>query len=87
MGVRAGEPLTPDEAQRLLNKLERAASMEACWSCECLQGFITQLELDAAEDSKPFLETYEVRHERLHGCLGCRPCAPADLYAEYLKMR
>jgi hypothetical protein len=87
MGVRAGKPLTPDEAKRLLDKLERVAEMEACWSCECLQGFITQLELDAADDFKPFLETYEVRHERLHGCLGCRPCAPADLYAEYLKMR
>ena len=85
MGVRAGKPLTPDEAKRLLDKLERAAELEACWSCECLQGFITQLELDAAEDIKSFLETYEVRHERLHGCLGCRPCPPGDLFTEYLQ--
>jgi len=87
MGVRAGKPLTPEEAQRLLNELERAAEREACWSCRCLQRFITQLELDAAEDSKPFLETYEVRRERLHGCLGCHPCPPADLYTQYLEKR
>ena len=79
--------MTPEEAQRLLNELERAAEREACWSCQCLQGFITQLELDAAEDSKPFLETYEVRRERLHGCLGCHPCPPAELYTQYLEKR
>jgi hypothetical protein len=77
----------PAEAQRLLSRLEQAAEREACWSCECLQEFITQLELDAAKDTKPFLEVYEVRRERLHGCLGCRPCPPAELYTQYLNAR
>lgn len=30
MGVCAGKPLTPDEAQRLLEKLEWVAELEAC---------------------------------------------------------
>ena len=87
MGVRAGKPLTPEKAKTVLEKLEQAAELEACWSCECLQGVITQLELDAAENMRPFLEIYEVRREKLHGCLGCRPCPPADLFSEYCRQR
>ena len=85
MTTRAGKPLSLGEARLLLDRLEQAATLEACWRCECLQGFITQLELDAASDVKSLLQQYEVRKERVHGCLGCQPCAPADVFSQYLR--
>ena len=83
MNADATNRLTVGEARTLLQQLELAAEKEACWSCECLQGFITQLELDAAGDAKSLLEIYEVRPEKLHGYLGCEPCPPAQLFTEY----
>ena len=84
MGTKTGKPLTPGQAKRWLRQLEEAAAREACWSCECVQAFITQLELDATDTARLDLEPYEVRREKLHGCLGCRPCPPADLFNSYL---
>ncbi len=83
MSADATNRLTTGEARTWLQQLEQAAEKEACWSCECLQGFITELELDAAGDAKSLLEMYEVRPEKLHGYLGCEPCPPAQLFAEY----
>lgn len=87
MGAGAGKGLPARQVKQLIVRLEGAAEQEACWSCECLQGFITQLELDAAADAKGLLEMYEVRREKLHGCLGCDPCPPGDLFAEYQARR
>jgi len=85
MGTSAGKSLTAVQVQGLLRQLEQAATQEACWSCECLQGYITQLESDAVEEARSLLETYEVRPERLHGCLGCEPCPPGDVFTAHLK--
>ena len=87
MSASAGKSLTAGQVRKLMGQLELAATREACWSCECLQGFITQIELNAPADAKLLLETYEVRPERLHGCLGCEPCPPAEAFAAYLKAR
>lgn len=80
-----GKPLLLEEARALLDRLEQAVVREACWSCESLQGFIAQLELDASEDVKSLLQTYEVRPQTLHRCLGCVPCEPAEVFARYAK--
>lgn len=87
MSASTGKLLTAGQVRKLLGQLELAATREACWSCECLQGFITQVELDAVEEGKLLLETYEVRPERLHGCLGCQLCPPAEVFAAHLKTR
>jgi hypothetical protein len=87
MGVGAGKPLPARDVEALIARLEGAAEQEACWSCERLQGFITQLEMDAAADGRVLLEMYEVRQEKLHGCLGCQPCPPGDLFAAYQARR
>ena len=87
MSTSAGKSLSAEQVRKLLGHLELAATREACWSCECLQGIISQLELDAASEAKLLLETYEVRPERLHGCLGCDPCPPADVFAHHMRSR
>lgn len=87
MSTSAGKSLTAGQVRKLLGQLELAATREACWSCEGLQAIIRQLELDSAAEARFLLETYEVRPERLHGCLGCEPCPPAEVFAAHLKMR
>ena len=87
MGTSAPKSLTVGQVRKLLGQLELAATREACWSCECLQGFIAQLELDASEEAKPLLEVYEVRPERFHGNLGCQPCPPEEVFASHARGR
>jgi len=87
MSTSAGKSLTAGQVRKLLGRLELAATRETCWSCERLQGIVAQLELGAASEAKLLLETYEVRPEHLHGCLGCDPCPPADVFAAHLKAR
>jgi hypothetical protein len=85
MKTHVEKPLVAGQVRKLLAQLELAATREACWSCECLQGLIAHLETDAAEEAKELLELYEVRPERMHGCLGCQPCPPADLFAAHME--
>ncbi len=85
MKTRAEKSLTAGEIRKLLARLELAATREACWSCECLQELVSDLKLDAVEEAKSLLELYEVRPERMHGCLGCQPCPPAELFASRVR--
>jgi hypothetical protein len=78
------ERLAREEIEGLLERLERTAPSRECGTCECLQGFIAQLTLDAADDARPLLEGYKVDASHMHGCLGCEPCPPAEIFAEYL---
>jgi len=87
MGAGTDHSLTAGQARKLLTQLEQSAPREACWSCECLQGFLTQLEPDATNDARLLLGDYKVRPERLHGCLGCEPCPPAEVFADHLRNR
>ena len=87
MSTSAQKSLTTGQVRKLLGQLELAATREACWSCEGLQAIIRQVELDSTMEAKSLLETYEVRPERLHGCLGCEPCPPAEVFAAHLKSR
>ncbi len=79
--------LAVDDVRSLLEKLRRSAIREECWSCDCFQGFITQLELDAADDVKNLTDCMKVTHDEMHGCLGCDPCPPAVVFAEYLSRK
>jgi len=76
--------LTKEEVEALLERLKEEELREECWHCECLQGFIAQLELDAADDAKPLLSKYKVAPRKIRACSGCEPCPPANIFAEYL---
>lgn len=79
--------LTRAEVEAFLAQLRKEMPRPECWSCECVQGFLAQLEFDAAEETKPLLAEYRTTAQQTHGCLGCEPCPPADAYAEYLLQR
>ena len=76
--------LAAEQAKRLLEELKRAVAKEDCWSCDCLQGFIAQLVLDAVEGVTKLTGPLRVPTAGMHGCLGCDPCPPAAAYAAYL---
>jgi hypothetical protein len=84
MAGRDNRRLTKEQVQALLTQLEEQVGRPECWSCECLQGFIAQLELDAADDAKPLLARYKKVHGEVQPCRGCEPCPPAEIFAAYL---
>lgn len=72
------------EIAALLAKLHEEMPHSECGTCECAQGFLSQLELDAVDDAKPLLAQYRTPAKRAHRCLGCEPCPSAAMFAEYL---
>ena len=72
-----------DHAERLLNEAVKSIQQDECLTCDCFVGFIVQLELDCEEDISSLTEKYKIKKEDMHGCLGCNPCPPAEIYAKY----
>ena len=68
-------------------KIKEAAIKEKCWTCDCLQGFVTQLMIDAEKNGEETAELKKLLTDprRLHSCLGCTPCPPGALFAAYVK--
>ncbi len=79
--------LTAKEVKALLVRLKESVEKEECWSCDCLQGLITQIELDATEDVTHLTAPFVVDKENMHPCLGCDPCPPGALFADYIRCR
>ncbi len=77
--------LSRTQVQAVLERLQRVVRHDPCWSCDCLQGLLTQLELDAGEDVTDLTARLKVPRDRMHGCLGCDPCPPGAVYADYLR--
>ena len=77
--------LTRDEINTLVENLARAFQHDECGTCDCFQGFLTQLELDHGEGASDITRKYKPAGKRMHGCLGCDPCPPGAAFAEYLR--
>jgi len=73
-----------DEIQILLQGADDAFSHRECNTCECLLGYIAQLRIDTDSASRDLFIPYKVDRASIHRCLGCDPCPPGDLYAEYM---
>ena len=79
--------LTREQVARTLDRLTKSVVKDACWTCDCFQGLVTQLELDAAEDVSALTGPLKAAHEDMHACLGCDPCPPGAVYADYQRCR
>lgn len=77
--------LTRVEVEQAVNQLEGALPLEECLQCDCFHGYLTQLEMDAVEDVSDLTGRFRVSREEMHGCLGCDPCPPGSLFADYLR--
>ena len=77
--------LNREPVRSTLQGLEASLPYAACRTCECLQGFLTQLGLDADEDAGAPIRPWLAERGQVHGCLGCDPCPPGDRFAAYLR--
>lgn len=77
--------LNRDELQFMLHEAEDSFphGMD-CNLCECFLGYIAQLRVDSDPADKDLFIPYKVDRKDMHHCLGCDPCPPGDLYAEYM---
>ena len=74
--------------------LQPFLGVDKCVDCECLQAGLTEivmaLEALPAEPVRDKLLT-TIRHaldlSKLHGCLGCEPCEPADILVAFYQAR
>lgn len=80
-------PLSLDTVKELISKAEAAFRHQECATCECYLGYIAQLEIDSDPEGRAFLENYIPPREQQHACLGCDPCSPGILYANYLRKK
>jgi hypothetical protein len=79
--------LTGAEVRRLLEELAAVVPRPECRTCDCLQDFLTQPELDACEDATALAGLLKVPPEHMQACLGRDACPPAAAYASYLRRR
>ena len=76
-----------NQVMEIIKELESSIVRSECLTCECFQGLVTQLELDSSENIYDLTEHLKVPNEKMHGCLGCKPCPGGDLFAEYLRCK
>jgi hypothetical protein len=76
---------TSDEVREIIERLKQEVSKESCWTCDCLQRLIAQLELDGPADTAELVEHLKAHRDAIHGCLGCLPCKPGEIFAEYIR--
>lgn len=79
------ETLSLSQVKALINDVVDAFPHEACSTCECFLGYVTQLKMAADPSGQDYLESFRPSRVKIHSCLGCDPCPPADHLAEYLR--
>ena len=79
--------LTAEQVEEIVAKTVASLARDECRTCDCFQGFLVQLELDADEDVSELLARHRVPSSAMHGCLGCNPCPPGAAFARYLKQQ
>jgi hypothetical protein len=73
-----------EEIKALLQGVEDSFPHDLCSTCECFLGYLAQLRIDSDPADKGLFLPFKVDRKDMHKCLGCDPCPPGDLYAEYM---
>ena len=76
-----------NELQELLKEAEDSFLHDMCNTCECFLGYLAQLRINSESTDKDLFLPFKVDRKEMHHCLGCDPCPPGDLYAEYMKKK
>lgn len=78
------KPLSLNEVRRLIRELKESVIKNECWSCECFQAVVAQLEIDGTPGVAQQILPLKISAREIRPCLGCDPCPPAELFARYL---
>ena len=79
--------LTREEVQNFLAAAADSFPHGACLTCECFLGYVARLQADSDATCLELIGEYQVERKNMHSCLGCDPCPPGDLYAEYVRKK
>jgi len=79
--------LTLIEVNTLIDEAKFSFRHEECATCECYLGYVIQLKIDSGAEARQFLKEIKPDRDKIHSCLGCDPCSPGTLYANYLRKR
>jgi hypothetical protein len=81
--------LTRDAVHSMLKATEDSFphARDVCSTCECFLGYLAQLRIDSDLTDKDLFTPFKVDRKEMHHCLGCDPCPPGDLYAEYMQKK
>jgi len=78
--------------EKTWQSLQPALDEEKCVGCECLAGALLELrlaleELPAGADQAEILAlvTAALKRGERHACLGCQPCNPGDILANFYR--
>ena len=74
-----------NQIEKYCKKIREFAIKNECLTCECLQGFISQLLMDFRKEDVSKLKKCLKDKRFVYSCLGCDPCPPGEFFAEYLK--
>lgn len=70
--------------KRLIELIKKHYELPKCRTCECLQVFLTRLEMDTKfEKINGQIRMLMLPGRYIHPCLGCKPCPPAELFKKY----
>ncbi|MGE5378941.1 MAG: hypothetical protein ACM3XO_28120 [Bacteroidota bacterium] len=75
------------QLQDLIQQGEDAIAHGTCYTCECFLGYLAQLRIDSEPADQDLFVPFKVDRSEMHRCIGCDPCPPADVYAEYIKKK
>lgn len=76
-----------EETQDLLQVVEDSFPLDLCPSCECFLAYLVQLSIDSHTADRDLFLPFKVDRKDMHKCLGCIPCPPGDLYADYMQQK
>jgi len=74
--------ISNDEAKNLVETIKTSMIRHECRDCECLQGVLVQIEINAEKDVTDWAGQLKVPPARMHSCLGCDPCPFAEIFTD-----
>jgi hypothetical protein len=79
--------LKREEVYNFLAAAADSLPYSACLTCECFLGYVARLRVDSDSTGVDLIAEYQVERKRVHSCLGCDPCPPGNLYADYVRRK
>jgi len=81
------QKLTRQELHAFFDIIAGSFPHDECLTCECFLGFVTRLRMDSGKSGYDLISKYQIEKNHMHSCLGCDPCPPGNMYADYVRKK